>query len=172
MPLIVEDGTGLENADSYISLVDARSLAVNYGYSLPADDIDAEVALRQGADYVDLSEPSFTGTRLNDVQALAWPRSNAYKCIGNTYIVLASDSVPSDVKRAQVVAAAGYGAGGNPRGNINGKTVIQETVGPLTVRYSDNSGDSATYTITAANDLLRPYTCGSSNGLTQRTVRG
>ena len=172
MALIVEDGTGLADADSYISLVDARIIAANYGYILPDDDTEAEIALRQGADYVDLSEPSFTGTRLNDTQALAWPRSNAYKCIGNTYIILASDSVPSDVQRAQVVAAAEYGAGNNPRGNVNGQTVIQETVGPLTVRYSDNSGDSSTFVITAASDLLRPYKCGSSNGLTQRTVRG
>lgn len=171
MPLIVEDGTGLADADSYISLVDARTVADNYGYTLPDDDTEADRALRQGVGYVDLSESSLTGERLTTTQALAWPRSGAYKCLGNTRIDVMPNSVPSDIQRAQVVAASEYGAGNNPRGNQTGQTVTQETVGPITVKYADDGGSGSTYVVTEANDLLKPYKCGST-GLGLRTVRG
>ena len=49
MALTVEDGTGLEAADSYISLVDARALALDFGWVLPTLDADADIALRNGA---------------------------------------------------------------------------------------------------------------------------
>ena len=48
MALLVETGAGVADADSFISLVDARILAANYGLSLDVDDTAAEVQLRQG----------------------------------------------------------------------------------------------------------------------------
>ena len=53
MALIVEDGNIIPDADSFISLVEARELALNYGIDLPVDDNEAEVKARQG--YVWLS---------------------------------------------------------------------------------------------------------------------
>ena len=35
--LIIEDGTVVADATSFLSLVDARALAVNYGLNLPVD---------------------------------------------------------------------------------------------------------------------------------------
>ncbi|MBU4707835.1 DnaT-like ssDNA-binding protein, partial [Salmonella enterica] len=46
MALVVEDGSIVAGADSYLSLEDARALAAKYGYALPADDTEAEAALR------------------------------------------------------------------------------------------------------------------------------
>ncbi len=42
MPLIVETGQGIPNADSYVSLEDGRALAAKYGLELPEDDTAAE----------------------------------------------------------------------------------------------------------------------------------
>ncbi|UJP30021.1 hypothetical protein [Salmonella phage CKT1] len=56
MPLIVETGQGLPNADSYVSLEDGRATAAKYGLELPEDDTKAEAALRNGAVYVGLFE--------------------------------------------------------------------------------------------------------------------
>ncbi|HGH4724571.1 TPA: DnaT-like ssDNA-binding protein, partial [Enterobacter hormaechei] len=74
MPLIVEDGSIIPNADSFISLADARALAARYNLALPADDTEAEAALRNGAVYVGLQEPMMCGSRVSPLQELSFPR--------------------------------------------------------------------------------------------------
>ena len=46
MALVVEDGTGKADADSFISLIGARAFAEKYGITLPTNDTAAEVVLR------------------------------------------------------------------------------------------------------------------------------
>ena len=65
MALVVETGAIVPGADSYVSLTDARTLAASYGLALPADDTAAEAALRNGAVYVGLQEPSMCGRRVS-----------------------------------------------------------------------------------------------------------
>ncbi len=76
MALIVETGAVIPDADSFTSLIDARALAVNYGLSLPTDDTEAEVVLRQG--YLNLlqRERTLQGSRISAVQTGIYPRSN------------------------------------------------------------------------------------------------
>ena len=105
--LIVEDGSIVAGADSYVSLSDARTLAAKYGWELPADDTEAEQALRNGAGYVGLQEPAMCGSRVSPLQELAYPRKNV-----TLYgFDVAQDGIPSQVIRAQVAAAVEYGAG-------------------------------------------------------------
>ena len=73
MALVVEDGSVTPGADSYVSLANARALAASYGLALPADDTEAEAALRNGAVYVGLQEPSMCGRRVSASQSLAYP---------------------------------------------------------------------------------------------------
>ena len=171
MALTVEDGTGLELADSYISLVDARALALNLGWVLPTDDTAAEVALRNGAQYADLSESSFAGTRLVDIQGLAWPRLNSYKCYGTNTITIDSDSVPKEIQKAQVAAAVEYGEGSDPRPNNDGKEVQEQTVGPISKKFFQTGSTGGGFTITAAYDAMKPLLCAGSGLFTMRTVR-
>lgn len=172
MALIVEDGTGLADADSYISLVDARAYASKYGYVLPIDDDEADVMLRKGTLYVDLYESSFSGSRLNDTQALAWARVNAYKCSGYNQIPIASDSIPNEIKCAQVIAANAYSANVDVRANNDGKAVAsEEVVGAVKVAYFDNGKTGSTIEITAALDMINSLMCSGGFGLSARTVR-
>ena len=169
--LIVETGTGASDSDSYISLVDARAYALKYGYALPLDDDLADVALRKGAVYVDLFEYAYSGSRLNDTQALAWSRVNAYKCSGYNEIDLPSDSIPLEIQYAQVIAASSYGAGVDVRANDDGLAVnSKEVVGAVKVSYFDNGKTGKSTEITAANDMLSMFMCIGSS-LTMRTVR-
>jgi len=170
MALIVEDGTGLPDSDSYISLTDARSYAAAYGVTLPTDDTAAEVALRQGAAYVDMQEGCFTGTRLNETQALAWPRYGAVNAYG---FAIPSDSVPAAMKYAQVYAAAEYGAGTDVRATDDGKGIAsEEVVGAVKVSYFDNGKTGGSVVITKAMDALKPLlvACGN-NGFSFRVGR-
>lgn len=147
MALTVEDGTGLAAADSYISLADARTWAANYGYTLPADDTEAEVALRKAAQYVDLQP--FKGSRTTSAQALEWPRTGVY-CDGN---LISYDTIPEQVKQAQTIAAATYGAGVDVRPETYGRQTKREKLDVMELEYFQGGSDSVT--ITEANDRLR-----------------
>lgn len=169
MALVVETGAVVPGADSYVSLADARALAAVYGLALPADDIAAEAALRNGAVYVGLQEPSMCGRRVSSSQSLAYPRQGV-SLYGFT---LAADVIPPQIVHAQVVAAVEYGAGTDVRASSDGRVTESERVeGAVTVSYFNNGATGATTTITAAMDALRPLLCGSSNGASFNVYRG
>lgn len=167
--LIVEDGSVVSNADSYVSLADARALAAKFSLNLPADDTDAEAALRNGAVYVDLQEPMMCGRRVSASQSLAFPRSGI-KLFG---FDVARGVIPSQVIRAQVIAAAEYATGAAVRGSSDGRAVASERVeGAVAVSYFNNGSNGSTVTITAAIDALRPLLCGLNNGSSFNVYRG
>ena len=167
--LIVEDGTGKSDSDSYVSLVDARALAVKYGYTLPTDDTAAEVALRQGAAYIDMQEPCFGGARKLLTQALAWPRIGAKTTFKAE---IADDTIPSQLLMAQVAAAAEYGAGVDVRPTDDGKAIASEEVtGAVAVSYFNNGKTGNTVVITKAMDALKTLMVACSNGFEFRVYR-
>lgn len=170
MPLIVEDGSIVPNADSYVSLADARALAANYGLELPADDTAAEVALRNGATYVGLAEPQMCGRRVSAEQSLAYPRTG----VTLNWFPVANNAIPKQVILAQVIAAVTYGDGTEVRANSDGRSVQTERVeGAVTVTYFNNGSSGATTAITAADDALRPLLCGGhNNGFSFNVYRG
>jgi len=169
MALIVEDGSVVAGADSYVSLSDARALATRYGLELPEDDTAAEIALRNGAVYVGLQEVAMCGRRVSPYQTLAFPRTGIW-LYGFS---VAANSVPASVLQAQVIAAAEYGAGTDVRGSTDGRATASERVeGAVTVTYFDTGSTGATTTITAALDALRPLLCGASGGSSFRVMRG
>ena len=77
--LIVEDGTVVPNADNFLSLTDARTLASNYGLELDADDTAAEVQLRQAYQALIVYEPQLQGYRVSADQTGIYPRSGVEK---------------------------------------------------------------------------------------------
>lgn len=173
MPLIVEDGSIVPNADSYVSLADARALAANYGLSLPEDDTAAEAALRNGAVYVGLVESQMCGRRVSAAQSLAYPRTG----VTLNGFPVANNVIPSQLIRAQIIAGVTYGTGVDVRGNSDGRMVQTERVeGAVTVSYfntSSSTGNGSTTAITAADDALRALICGGqNNGYSFNVYRG
>ena len=71
--LIVEDMTGLENANSYCSMAEYRTFAELNDHD-PLEDKDLAVFLARATNFVDSLENSFVGKRLNSSQSLAFPR--------------------------------------------------------------------------------------------------
>lgn len=82
MTLVVEDGTGKANAESYVSVADFQTYATARGLDLSAafGDISLlEQALRRGTAYVETFWSRFPGYRTNRrMQRLEWPRVGAY----------------------------------------------------------------------------------------------
>ena len=170
MTLIVEDGSIVTGADSFVSLTDARTLADKFGWTLPVDDGDAESALRNGAAYIGLQEPSLCGTRVSALQSLPFPRQG----ISLYGFPFANDAIPPQVIQAQIAAAVEYGKGSDVRGSTDGRITTMERVeGAVTVQYANNGVTGSTITITAALDALKPLICGGgNNGFQFRVQRG
>lgn len=169
MALIVETGQIIAGADSYVSIADARAMAVKLGWALPVDDGEAEIALRNGAMYVGLQESSMCGRRVSQSQSLAYPRQGV-KLFGYP---VSNTSIPVQVIQAQIAAAVEYGAGSDVRANDDGRATSMERVeGAVTVQYFDNGNNGSTITITKAMDALRPLLCGNNNGFEFNVYRG
>ncbi|UNK39375.1 hypothetical protein MNR02_06620 [Shinella sp. H4-D48] len=105
MALIVEDGTGLANAESYASVAEFKAYAgkVGYDYTTPAySDTQVEQALRRATTWIDARYgPLFQGRWATTTQRLEWPRSGVvYRCNG-----IASDEIPEKLKDALCEAA-------------------------------------------------------------------
>ncbi|WEM33665.1 head-tail adaptor [Pseudomonas phage PSA-KC1] len=50
--IVVEDGSGVTNANSYVSVADARIYASNRGVELPLDDDELAAMLIRSTDYL------------------------------------------------------------------------------------------------------------------------
>lgn len=139
MALTVEDGTGLANAEAYISVSDADAYFAARGNTAWAALTEAqkEQALRKGADY--LEGYRWKGDRYTATQALAWPR---YNVIVDGW-ALDADTLPSALVRANAELALKASAG-ELLADV-GAQVKSETVGPISVTYADGARQQTRY---------------------------
>lgn len=96
MALIVEDGTIVENADSYVSEADLTAYAAKRGVTLPSGN-DLTVLAIKAMDYIESLEPRFKGSRVESDQPLSWPRKGV---IINGFFV-DDDTIPKQLHELQ-----------------------------------------------------------------------
>ncbi|WLH49751.1 DnaT-like ssDNA-binding protein [Pseudomonas tolaasii] len=72
MTLIIEDGTGRPDAESYASAEDLAMYAVKFGAVIPAEVPAQEALLRRAA--LAMDGMLWKGRKTNSEQALSWPR--------------------------------------------------------------------------------------------------
>lgn len=149
MSLVVEDGTGLATAESYISVADAATyLTAAYGTApaswTAATTATKEAALRAAARWID-ARYSWPGQCLvlDPAQALAWPRAGAIDREGRT---VDAASVPQRIKDSTCEAAILHLAGtlvttSRDRGGM----VKRVKVGELEKEYADGAPGGRTY---------------------------
>lgn len=162
MALIVEDGSIVPNADSFLSLVDARSLAANYGLTIDADDTQAEIQLRQAYQALIVYEPQLQGFRVSAEQTGIYPRSGVDK---NCFPV-ASDVIPEEVKLAQIyqVDAINSGSYSSNTTDSGEKLASFEVVGAYKESYQDDSSTSLNTIVQGVVNSLYPLTKAASCG--------
>lgn len=134
MALIVEDGTGKPDAQSYVSVADADAILAARGYTAWAGYTEAqkEARLINAAAYID-GAYAFTGTTITKTQALSWPRTGAYTSDGWAIDI---DEIPAAVKAGQCLAALEETLLETlDRGGL----VQSETVGPVSVTYANGA---------------------------------
>jgi hypothetical protein len=104
--LVVEDGTGLSTAESYVSVADCSTYCTARGLTFATGtDANKEAALRRATAYIDGAYGArFIGARRNGrSQALQWPRIDAYDSSVEEYVD--HESVPVEVINATCEAA-------------------------------------------------------------------
>lgn len=134
MPLIVEDGTGIADANSYVNLTSARDLAAMRGITLSIDDIELTAQLIQAADRLTSYESRFTGERVTGDQGLSFPRNYACR-YGKP---LSNTSIPKELKLAQITLADYIESGFNLWASPVVEGVIREKVGPIETEYAES----------------------------------
>ena len=160
MALVVEDGTGLTNADSYLSEADADTYVAAHGADAvwtAALTADKEEALRLATQALDAQYGGqWRGLRANDTQALDWPRENAEDDDG---YAIDDESVPTALEHACAELAVK---------EVNGDTLVADLtnpgavkrelrkVGPITKEDEYVGGKSQIKSYRLVEMLLRP----------------
>ncbi|MBD8091022.1 hypothetical protein IFT48_13555 [Pseudomonas fluorescens] len=72
MTLIIEDGTGKPDAESYASAEDLALYALKFGTVIPVSVPEQEALLRRAA--LAMDGKTWKGRKMSSEQALAWPR--------------------------------------------------------------------------------------------------
>lgn len=149
--LTVEDGTGLADANSYLSVADAD--AYHDGYGNPSEWSNATTAekeedLRKATRALDaLNGGSWLGVRANEGQALDWPRVGAEDPDG---FLFSSTALPRQLEHATAIVALLYRQGEDPIADLTEDAPIhridQEVVGSVRESITYVGGRSSTKT--------------------------
>jgi hypothetical protein len=154
MALIVENGTVVANADSYISLADAKTYHTAHDDPTAwtgATDALLESALKYAAATLD-GMFDWQGQIVNTLQVLAWPRAGSEDREGRTP---SNSTIPQQLKDAQCELAAIHLSSALTTTYDRGGMVKSEQAGPVKVEYQDGAPSEATW----------PYLLRLLNGL-------
>ena len=150
MATIVEDGSIVTGANSYVSEAELSAYATARAYTLVST---AAVLLVKSMDYIE--NQLFIGTKYSADQPLSWPRDYVYI---DGYL-FDNDAIPSQLKNAQMAAALAIDSGNSPLAAVDRQTQ-KERVGELEVVYKNSSvSNPIDPTI---NMYLRPLLAGGS----------
>jgi hypothetical protein len=145
-----------EEANTMISLADARTRAAELGVVLPTDDIAAETALIVGNDY--LFGLAFCGYPTNDLQGTAFPRAELY--LGDT--LYDANATPQAVIDAQIYVAS-VSVSTSLYGVNDGKELKRKnTAGAIEKEYFQTGNSSTKKHIERVDAMLAKFLTGSS----------
>jgi hypothetical protein len=173
MALVVEDGSGLATAESYVSVADADAHHLSRGTAeaswVGLDEDVKEQCLRRATDYMlETYRGAWKGVAVKpDTQALDWPRYGVFPDERHMYAI-SSTAVPPEVKRACAELAVRANAGTLTDDVEPTGAVLSETVGPIAVTYANAATSQTRYT--SVDRMLGPL-LEDGAGETQGTAR-
>lgn len=150
MTIVVEDGEGLEDAVSYVSLDDAIAYCASHGLTFAAASPSApgEAALIRATKAIDSRYgSSFPGYRKSGRdQALQWPRLAAYDSEG---WLIADDEIPTEVIEATIEAAVReFATPGSMMPDLERGGAIQSIrAGSVGITYASNASAKTEFTL-------------------------
>jgi len=165
--IIVEDGSNVVDANSYVNLVDARAILTPLGQDLDEVDEIAEQQILNSARYIEAFRARYQGQKTTANQPMQWPRIGVV--IDDWHID--SDIIPEDLIDAQVFSAYELSQGNALQASSSGQSVSsEEVVGAVKVSYFDTGAIDGSPILVRVNDSLNPLF--KSDGSTMRGIRG
>ena len=131
MALVVEDGSVVAGANTYVTLAEFKAWADDRGITYGTDAAVTQQIYR-AMDYFERLQ--FIGNKANENQPLQWPRTEA---LIDGYYADATE-IPAPVKTALYESIVVEAAGNSELDVLDRKT-IPEKIGDIEVQYADNS---------------------------------
>ena len=166
--IIVEDGSNVDDANSYVDIAYLDLYASERGLSLPTELEDKQIFLIKAFDYLEARRSDYQGYKAVEEQKTQWPRTEVYI----DHELLDSDAIPVELKKAQCQLVVEQQQRTllypKPRTSSVEGFVTQKTVGPLTKKFSLEgkgvSNPNAPILIASVEIFLKPLTscCGQS----------
>ena len=153
--MVVEDGTGLSNADSFVSVAYADTYFTTRGVTAWASLTNKEALLIKATDYIEaVYSESWKGVTLNDTQSLSFPR------------IIDDATVYPDRLLKAVCELALKANDGDLLVDVEQRT-IEEKVDVITVKYAEYSDQKTQYSMVYG--LISPYLL--STGVNKKAMR-
>lgn len=160
--LIVEDGTGKSNADSYDSVANATTYLTAYKNATDlavwtaASDAEKDRAMRVATRYVDAAYGNrFAGYRVLRTMSLLWPR---YGSSDRDGYWIAPNVVPTQVAHATIEMAWHVSNGDDPLAKLDttatGVASTSVTVGPISESTTYTGGAPSVPTYQSVDRLM------------------
>lgn len=180
MSLIIEDGTGLANAEAYADVTTVLAYAMKRGYTLPTDPTVIEPLIVKATDY--LESLDYILQAYTQTQALSWPRNlhgmfnfpmpPYYNYEG---VDVTQPQYPQEKLQAAqsqlVIEQQINGVDLQPTTVGGSGYVIEERVDVIMTRYSERLGTLQRPTLRAVDAILRDLVLTTGKGAMLRTVR-
>lgn len=173
MTLVVEDGSGLAEANSYVSMDDCAAYCTARGLTfVTSPSVDGEAALIRATAAIDATyRGRFPGYKASGrSQSLEWPRGQAYDAEG---LLIAGDEIPIEIINATCEAAVRELA--EPNSMMpdleRGGSVKRLKAGSVEIEYGANAEARTTFTL-IGGILSAILSGGSSGGLYGVAARG
>ena len=128
--LIIEDGSQVVNANSFVSDAEYQSYALLRGLTVAATQPEREADLIAAMDYLANQEHIMKGDRVSRTQELCYPR---YNVMYRGFIVSSSE-IPKALRYAQIEAAA-YATSSELLSNSSNSNIKSEQIDSLRTEY-------------------------------------
>lgn len=134
--LIIEDGTGVANANSFVTIDEYKAFAANRGIQLPSGDDPIAIQLIKAVDAINMYSNLIAGQMVKPEQAMIFPRSGV-PVPGYPDYVYEDYTIPPALKEAQMQFAVAINSGIDLFPTISGKFIKRRKVGPIETEYSE-----------------------------------
>lgn len=135
MTIVVEDGSIVDGANSYVTTAELEAFAAARNITL-SGDYTSEQLLIIAMDYIESLQ--FKGMKVSTTQDLQWPRVDVQ--VDGFY--LDSNSIPKELKQGLMQTAVSMDQGNSPQQIVPRKTIMEQ-VGEIQVQYSSSSSATA-----------------------------
>lgn len=181
MALELEDGTGKDDAQSYVSAAQATTYAAARGVTLAGGSPAIEAMLMKAMDYLESFRARYQGSKTwpapvvdppHDAQALQWPRTGV---VIDCDYDLPDNVIPTELKNAQMQCCIEIQNGYNLMPSTDGRVVKKTKVDVIEKEFfsATDLGTSGTPSpsFPAVDALLAPLLSACGTGGLVRTVR-